>query len=114
MVAFGQVTPNIIFAFGAFQLFFLTNKDFKLHFLFFITIKHDPKFTKILIRNAHRIYRCNHLPYMYVIFALGLIASAEQRKRLVEYSLKGYRWSTDFIKYSKLVPEVKSCFGYRN
>ena len=36
----------------------------------------------------HIEYRRNYLQYMYISFALGIIANAKERKRLVEYSLK--------------------------
>ena len=51
------------------------------------TMKQNSKCTSFK-NKIHIEYRQNYLHYMYISFALGLIANAKERKSLVEYRLQ--------------------------
>ena len=58
------------------------------------------------IKSIKNNYRHNYLRYMYISFALGLIANAKERERLVEYSLYmahptcSFKSSLDIVYFS--------------
>ena len=76
----------------------------------------------ILIQNPYGIYKYNHLHYVYISFALGLI-TAKQKLRIVEYRIndekcnqKGQSILTSFLNtgiiyfYSDVTPHQKVVF----